>query len=301
MSRHTAGSLLIAGCALSWGVVGLIVREVPLPALTIVAFRVMFSAVAILGVLVVLGRTAALRDPPPVFLVLGALLALHWGLYFSAIKETSIASAVLVTYSGPIFMAMIAPRLIGEHVPPATILALVVSAAGIALISLSGGEGNGAVRPLGVVLAVGAALSMALLVVLLKRWAGDTDPVAQGAFLDLTASVVLSPALVLADYGEVSPADVGWLVLLGAVLTGFVGIAYLTALRWVPATSAGILAYMEPVSAALLAALLLGEALSAQVVAGGVAIVAAGALVVVRTSGAAGGSVEEPVLAARHA
>jgi len=301
VSRHTAGSLLIAGCALSWGVIGLIVREVPLPALTIVAFRVIFSALAVLALMVVLGRTGALRRPPPVFLLLGALLALHWGLHFSAIKETSIASAVLVTYSGPIFMALIAPRLIGEHVPSATILALAVSVAGIALISLAGGEGDGAVRPLGVALALGAALSMALLIVLLKRWAGDTDPLAQAVFLDVTASVILAPALFWADYGDVSLADMGWLVLLGVVLTGFAGIAYLSALRWVPATSAGILAYMEPVSAALLAAVVLGEALTAPVVLGGLAIVAAGALVVVRTSGAVGGSIEEPVPAARHA
>ena len=43
------------------------------------------------------------------------------------------------------------------------------------------------------------------------------------------------------------------LALLGIVLTGLSGFVYMTAIRWVGATEAGILSYVEPVSAALLA------------------------------------------------
>jgi drug/metabolite transporter (DMT)-like permease len=50
---------------------------------------------------------------------------------------------------------------------------------------------------------------------------------------------------------------------------------------------------MEPVSAAVLAAVLLGERLTPAIVVGGAAIVAAGVVVALRTPG--GGSVEEPV------
>ena len=44
MSRPTTGSLLIAGCATTWGIVGIIVREVDAPAMTIVFFRVALAA-----------------------------------------------------------------------------------------------------------------------------------------------------------------------------------------------------------------------------------------------------------------
>ena len=82
--------------------------------------------------------------------------------------------------------------------------------------------------------------------------------------------------------------ELGYLAVLGVVLTGFVIVVFVAALRDVPATSAGIIAYMEPVSAAVLAALLLGEMPSAAVVAGGVAIVASGAVVALRAPVAAG-------------
>lgn len=294
MSRHTLGSLLVAGLALSWGVIGLIVRELPMPALTIVAFRVALSAASVLVVLVALRRWDLLRPAPWPVWALGAVLALHWGLYFAAIKETSVASAVLITYAGPIFMALLAPALIGERVPRVSVVALAVSAAGIAVISLAGVAGTAAVRPLGVVLAVGAAVSMAVLVVLLKRVSADRDPMNTVVYLDGTATALLWPALVFPEY-EVSAASWGYLVLLGVVLTGWSGLLYVLALRWVPATTVGILSYMEPVAAALLAAAVLGEPLTAAVVVGGVAIVAAGVAVVVASPDPVTASVEEPV------
>jgi len=293
VSRHTLGSLLVAGLALSWGVIGVIVRELPIPPLTIVAFRVALSALSVVAILVALRRWELLRPPPwPVF-ALGALLALHWGLYFVAIKETSVASAVLITYSAPILMALLAPALIGERVPRVSVIALGVSAVGIAVISLAGGSGAEAVRPLGVALAVGAAISMALLVVLLKLYA-DRDPINVVVYLDGTATALLWPALVIPEY-TVSAASWGYLLLLGVVLTGWSGLLYLLALRWVPATTVGILSYMEPVSAALLAALLLGESLTLAVMIGGAAIVAAGVAVVVASDDPVAASVEEPV------
>jgi drug/metabolite transporter (DMT)-like permease len=291
--RHTLGSLLIAGCALTWGLIGIIVREVELPALTIVFFRVALSAGCIALVLLVAGRRDLLRPPPPVVYGLGVMLAIHWSLYFGAIKETSVASAVLITYAAPIFMAMLAPVMIREHVPAVSVAALAVSVGGILAITLSGGSGDEGVRALGVVLAVLAAITYAFLIVALKRWAADVHPMTLVTYQEGTSTLVLSPALLFASYGELGAADIGYLLVLGIVLTGLTGVIYVGALKWVPATTAGILAYMEPVSAAVLAALILDEALTAAVIAGGAAIVAAGVVVAVRTPGA--GSVEEPV------
>jgi drug/metabolite transporter (DMT)-like permease len=300
VSRHTAYSLVVAACALSWGVIGVIVRELPMPALTIVGFRVLLSAVSVAAIVVAMRRLDLLRPPPWPVMALGALLAVHWGLYFLAIKHTSVASAVLITYAGPIMIALLAPLLIRERVPPASIAALAVSAAGIALISLAGGDGEAAVRPVGVALAVGAAVSMAVLVVLLKRYAAVADPLTVVVYLDGTATVLLWPALVFPDYA-LSAQSIAYLLVLGVLLTGLSGFLYVLALRVVPATTVGILSYMEPVSAAVLAALLLGEPLTAAVIAGGAAIVAAGVAVVLATPEPVTTSVEEPVPAAAPA
>lgn len=285
---------MVAACALSWGAVGVIVREVSLPPLTIVWIRVLFSTTTVALLILATGRRELLRRPPLGVLALGVLLAVHWSLYFSAIKQTSVASAVLIAYLAPVFMALMAPVLIGERVPAVSIGALVVSVGAIALISLSGGSGGEEVRLVGVVLALGAAATFALLIVLLKRWAADTDPMTVVVYQDGLVALLLTPALI-GIHSAPSGADLGRLALLGVVLTGITGVVYVAALRWVPATTAGILAYMEPVSAALLAALLLGQRLTVAVVVGGVAIVAAGVAVVLASPDPIGGSVEGPV------
>jgi DME family drug/metabolite transporter len=295
MSRHTTGSLAIAGCALSWGVIPVLVRELTLPALAIVFFRVGLSAVAVAAIVALAGRRELLRPPPVTVPLLGVVLAVHWGLYFSAIKETSVASAVLITYAAPIFMALLARALLRERVRATSIAALAVSLGGIAAISLSGGHGVEAVRPLGVALAVGAAISYAFLIVLLKRWAARIDPLTVVVYQHATAAAVLSPALLFTSFDGFDATAVGYLLLLGVALTGVVGALYVAALRWVPATTAGILAYMEPVSAALVAAALLGQRLTFAVIAGGLAIVASGIAVVFASPEPVAVAVEEPV------
>jgi DME family drug/metabolite transporter len=299
MSRHTAGSLAIAGVALSWGFISLIVRELDeLPEQVVVFYRVALSAAAIAAVLVLLRRTELMRAPPRPVLSLGVLLALHWVLFFAAINETSVASAVLVTYTAPVFMAMLSPVILGERLTRVTIGALGVSLAGTALIALSSGEGGGEVTTHGVALALAAAVTMAFLIVLLKRFGADTDPVTVVFYESLVATLVLLPFGLFQSY-EVTAGDAAYLVILGVVLSGVVGVIYVAALRAVAATTAGILAYMEPVSAAVLAALLLGEELTVGVIAGGAAIVAAGVALVLRAPEPAPVAIEEPVAIGR--
>ena len=298
MSRHTAGSLTIAAVALSWGSISLIVRELEdLPEQVVVFYRVALSAAAIAAVLVLIRRTDLMRLPPRPVLSLGLLLALHWVVFFAAINETSVASAVLVTYTAPVFMAMLSPVILGERLTRVTVGALAVSLAGTALIALSSGEG-GEVTAHGVALALAAAITMAFLIVLLKRFGGDTDPVTVVFYESLVATLTLLPFGLFQSY-EVTAGDAAYLAVLGVVLSGVVGIIYVAAIRSVAATTAGILAYMEPVSAAVLAALVLGEALTAGVIAGGAAIVAAGVALVLRAPQPAPVTIEEPVTVGR--
>ena len=295
MSRHAAGSLTIAALAVSWGVIGILVRELDeMSAMAIVFFRVALAALAVAAVLLVTGRRDLFRLTTRAQLGLGLLLAFHWSVYFAAIQETSVASAVLITYAAPIFMAVLAAAMLREHVPPVSIAALAVSLGGIALITLTGGDGGEAVRPLGVGLAVVAAISYAVLIVLTKRYLARVDPVSVVVWECAVAAVVLSPAALLGDY-SLDAVDAGYLVLLGVLLTGLSGVLYVGALRWIPATTAGILAYLEPVSAALLAAALLGEEITPAIVIGGALIVAAGVAVVLRAPDHLTGPVEQPL------
>jgi DME family drug/metabolite transporter len=278
MSPRVIASLTIAACAASWGGIGIVVRELDMPALAIVFFQEIQGA--LVAALIALGwRRSALRPPRPAVMALGLVLAAHFACLFLAVRETSVASAILVTYSAPIMIAVLAPIVLGERVSRVTAAALGVSGAGVAGIALAGGEAGGAVRPAGIGLAVLAAFTYAVVVVGLKRLTAVVDPLRVVVWQGLAGAVALSPAALAGGY-SIGSRELGYLVLLGAVITGVTGVLYVIALRLVPATTAGILGYLEPLSAVVLAAVLLDERPSAWTFAGGATIVAAGIVVV---------------------
>jgi DME family drug/metabolite transporter len=280
MSRRAIASITIAACAASWGGMGIVVRELHMPSLAIVFFQEVQGA--LVGALVALAwRPAVLRPPPPGVIALGLVLAVHFGCLFGAVRETSVASAILVTYSAPILIAILAPLVLGERVSRVTAAALGVSAAGVAVIALVGGGSGGSVRPAGIALALLAAVTYAVYVVLLKRLTTEVNPLTVVIWQAGAAALALSPAALAGGY-SIGGRELGYLVLLGVLITGVTGVLYLLALRLVPATTAGILGYLEPLSAVVLAAVVLGERVGAWTFAGGAAILAAGVVVVLQ-------------------
>ena len=98
------------------------------------------------------------------------------------------------------------------------------------------------------------------------------------AFWDcLVGGIVLAPALLFAG-GSVPGDAAEWaaVLLLGVVFTGFATLVYAALLRHVTAQAAGILTFLEPVSAVFLAWALLDESLSPQALVGGALVLFAG-------------------------
>lgn len=277
MGRRPA-MLLLAACTVAQGSIAILVRQVDLSAMSIVCIRAGLGAATIGAIAIALGRARMLRFPGVAPLGLGILVAGQFSLYFAAIQETSVASAVVITYAAPVFIALFAPILLNERLTIVDGGALIVSLGGVGLIAL--GDGTGEVRTLGVLLALGGALTFALLLVLFKRYAAQLNAVTVVFWELVVAAVVLFPVAVNSSYDSVDAGQVMALVALGALLTGIVTTLFVTALRSVPVTSAGILTYLEPVSAALLAVVLLDERLTLPVIVGGWCIIGSGAVVV---------------------
>lgn len=276
--RTRPAMLLFAACTVVQGSIAILVRQIELSAMTIVCIRAGLGAATIGGIALALGRARLLRLPGLAPLGLGILVAAQFSLYFAAIQETSVASAVVITYAAPVFIAIFAPLLLSERLTTVDVGALIVSLAGVGLIAL--GDGAGEIRLLGVTLALLGALTFALLLVLFKRYAAHLNAVTVVFWELVVAAVVLLPVAVNASYEVLDAGQVAALAALGALLTGIVTTLFVTALRSVPVTSAGILTYLEPLSAALLAVALLDEPLTVPVIVGGVCIIGSGAAVV---------------------
>jgi drug/metabolite transporter (DMT)-like permease len=211
--------------------------------------------------------------------LIGVTLAAHWFLYFVTIKLSSVAVAVLMAYLAPIAIALLAPFVLPERRSRVALVALLPAAAGVALVAFSGEEG-GAVRPLALVTGLFTAATYAALVLMTKRIVSDVPVLTLSFWNYAIAAVAISPLLLDADRVIPTANELPAVLALGVVFTALSGYLYIWSLRHVTAQTIGILAYIEPVSAALMAWAFLDESLNWQIVVGGALVIAAGATVV---------------------
>ena len=274
-------NLAVAALAASWGFVSVIVSHVELSAVTLVFWRVALSELALgLGV-VVAGRVDVLKPGRHrwLTLALGAGLALHWSLYFEAIKLSSVAVAVIAVYTSPIFLALLAPLFLPERLSRVVLLAIPVALSGLIMIALSSSDGAH-VRPLAVASGVSAAFVVTLLVIGQKWIVREINPIGFSFWIDAAAIVALLPVLPFSGRFLPSAGELGYHALVGVVFTAASGLVWLLLLRKVTAQAMGFLSYLEPVSAAFIAWGLLGQALGWPVLVGGALVLLAGSFVV---------------------
>jgi DME family drug/metabolite transporter len=275
-------TLALAGLASSWGLVAVIVDAVELGAPSLAFLRLVIAAIT-LGVIAAVAR-ADVRPHGrlPALVLLGVLQASHWLLFFEAVKLGSVALAVLTFYTAPIILAAAAPPFLGEATSRVVLAGLPIGAIGIMLVSLAGDQSGGHASPAAIAAGLGSAATYAAIVLVSKQLLRDGTPPLTVALWDCAiGAVVLLPVLAFAEH--VLPSGVGeWsaVLALGVVFTGLSTLAYAVILRHVSAQAAGLLTFLEPVSAVVLAALLLDDPLTAAALVGGLLVVLAGITVI---------------------
>jgi drug/metabolite transporter (DMT)-like permease len=275
-------NVAVAALAAAFGFVSIIVREVDLDAEVLVFYRCVFAVatiglvLAVTGRLDILARRSILRFAIP----LGTTLGVHWFLFFETIKLSSVVLAVLTAYLAPIAVALLGPFFLPERHSPVALAALLPSLGGLALVAFAGGDDVNA-RPLAVATGIGTAITYAGLVIGTKRVAARVSAAGLTFWNYTFSGLVMVPLLLTADRVVPHAGELGYVVLLGVVFTAGTGYLYVWLIRKVTAQAMGILAYLEPVSAAFLAWVLLDESLTWQTVVGGSLIIVGGLAVIV--------------------
>ncbi|MGZ4431085.1 MAG: DMT family transporter [Gaiellales bacterium] len=281
MSHQARWRAAVAAIAAGWGSVAVIVKAVDLPAAAIAFYRVALAALALAAGAAALRRLdlLSMRGRRWPLMRLGMLLAVHWLAYFETIKLSSVALGVLLTYTGPLFVAVLAPTLLGTPTPRRMWGTLGAGALGVALVAT---EGGGALHATGTALATGmvAGFTFGLLIVAGRSLAPHVTAPAFAFWETATASVVLLPVALGGRLLPPGPAAVAGLLALGVGATAVLVMLFAHTLRHVDAQSVGVLLYVEPVSSVTLAWLLLSEQPSMRTVLGGGLVLAAGMVTV---------------------
>lgn len=200
--------------------------------------------------------------------------------YFAAVALTSVSLATLVTIGAAPILVLLAEQLRGRPAARRTTAACGLAVAGLTLLVGLPGPDAGNV-PLGAGLALLSAAGFAGLTLLGARPVPGLDAVtATGTAFTLGGAVLLVAATPLTGVGFTpTPAGVGLLLSFAVLPTALAYACYFGGLRTAPASVGAVVALLEPLTAAALAALLLGERLGVVGITGALLIGAAVVLV----------------------
>ncbi|HEX4743641.1 MAG TPA: EamA family transporter [Candidatus Limnocylindria bacterium] len=216
------------------------------------------------------------------------LLLLVGGNGFVSLAERTVPSGLtaLIIASVPLWIVLLR-RLAGERVHPSTFAGVAVGFAGVAFLVIPRGS-SGELDLAGVAMLIVATLSWALGTFLAPRLRMPRDGLLSTGLQQLAGGVVLVLAggavgelgrLDASAYSAESLLALGYLVIFGS-LVAFTAYSWL--LQHAPVSLVATYAYVNPVVAVLLGALILAEPVTPSILIGAAIIVAAVAFIVTR-------------------
>ena len=282
-------AVLLAAClfATSGTIIKHLIQGYGLPPLTVAAVRITLAALILFAVLGVLDRKSLrirARDVP-FFLLFGLIcVALLQASWVYAVSLIDVSVATVLNYTAPAWAALFAWLLLGERLNRRKAIALLLTAAGVALIVRIFDAQFLSLNRVGLLWGLGSGVTYGLYGIFVRRalerysfWTVITYTFAAGALFLLATQPVLSLVEVSAPRIESAfthPGAAMWLVILALAPTLCGYALYTFGLRFLEATVATILATVEPVMATLWAAAFLGESLTWPQVVGGALVIA---------------------------
>jgi drug/metabolite transporter (DMT)-like permease len=284
--RDNTGYALVAASFLIWGAIGALVRLTTMPESVLIVARMVIAATLVGLVFARPPMLAELRDRRTAgwLVLMGVFSASTLLLFFLALRLTDVAIGMFLLFTGPVYVALVAPRLLHQRPDRVVYPALALAVAGMAAILLPGLLGAQRVSLAGIACGVATGFlytGYALTTKYLTKTRRSVTIALSEMVLD---ALFLLPLAVwqLAGTGyHLSRHDLVVVLVLGVACTAIPYVMYVEGLRRIRVEHASILGYLEPVSAPLYALVLLGETTATATIAGGALIVAAGVLVVV--------------------
>lgn len=260
----------LGGAVLLWGTSFAVTKSAyaALPPMVVVWLRMVVATLAFLPLLPLVRRPTYQRGD---WKVLGLATLFIPCLYFLlegyAIRYTTSSQAGVIAAVMPLIVAISSWAVLRERPTPHTLVAVVVSMAGVAVLSASGTSGEAAPNPvLGNLLELAAMFAAAGATLTLKRLSSRYDPlVLTGAQMGV-GSIFFAP-LALAS----GPVDWAAVPLTSWLAVGYLGVGcglaafglYNAGLRLIPATRAALTINLVPAVALAAGWLALGESMSA--------------------------------------
>lgn len=262
LMRRLPGPLLIALATVLWGTTGTTQALAPDAAtpLTIGAMRLLVAATTLLAIAAVTGQLRGLRGMRrPATLAAALGVAAYQPFFFLAVDRTGVVLGTIVAIgSAPVFAGLLAWAL--DRKPPSRLwtAATAVAIAGVALLVAAGRDIG--IDAEGVSFALVAGAAYAIYVIAARQFARIGNVIGSTAIIFAIAAALLLPLLGTSDLGWVgTPSGVVAVLHLGVLATAVAYLLFASGLTTTRSTTATTLTLGEPMTAALLGVVAVGE------------------------------------------
>ena len=259
--------LLVAAAALLWSSGGLFIKVAPMPGLAVACGRAVIATLFYLAVLRPDLRKARFTTA---LAYAGCVVT-----FVTATKLTTAANAIFLQYTGPAYVLLLSPFVLGEAFRPVDAVCVALSLAGMSLFFVDKLEAG---QLAGNLLATLSGVFFAFTVLLIRRDAkdGSGDAIPSTTLGNVLAALGTAPfagALL-----HVSTAGALVLVYLGVMQLGVSYWMFARGVRRVPAAEASLISMLEPVCNPLWVLIGTGERPGPWSIAGGAVVLGAVAL-----------------------
>lgn len=289
VSSSNRGAWMVLAAGVLWGTTGTAQAFAPAGAtpLAIGAIRLLVGGTALL-ILALVRRQLHPRGWPlwPTAMVLIGI-ALYQVCFFAAVARAGVAVGTIVAIgSAPMLAGVLGLVILGERPTLRWLFATLLAVGGCTLLVVAGSGSDSSATgssvhldAIGVLLALGAGASYALYTIASRQLLRVQPPDAVTAVAFFGGALLLGPLLFFVDLSWLAqPSGLLVALHLGIVTTALAYILYIRALLTVTSATAVTLALMEPLTAATLGVVVLGERLTVPAIIG-IALLLAGLLV----------------------
>jgi drug/metabolite transporter (DMT)-like permease len=259
--------VLYIASLLLFGSNGIVAAAIPLPSTQIVVLRTFIGTMLLVAVIAFSRDLRGLHEEQSglkFVLASGVCTGLSWVTLYEAYRLVGVGVSSLLYYCAPIVVMIVSVPLFGEKMTMRGAGGFTVVLAGTVLVGAQASAVGGSVT--GVVLAALSALCHAGMVICSKK-APEVSGLRSSA-IQLAVSCLIALPFLAGEGGLGFLVDIpsdAWpaILFLGLANTGLGCLMYFTSVPRLPAQTVATLGYLEPLSAVVLSALLLGETLSA--------------------------------------
>lgn len=280
MGTANRAKLQLIASMFIFGTIGIFVRYVPLPSSVLALVRGFVGSIFVFVFLKLRKSNIskeAIQKNLKMLIFSGIALGVNWILLFEAYRYTTVATATLCYYLAPIFVIIVSPVLLKEHLSVKQRICVFFALLGMVFVSGVLKTGVPALSEAkGILYGLGAAVFYAT-VILMNKKITDISAYDKTIMQLGTAAVVLLPYILLTEplgalLTLLTPFSVGMLLFVGIVHTGIAYVLYFGSMKDLNAHTIAIFSYVDPIVAILLSALFLKEPMGLHGVIGAVLV-----------------------------